>query len=108
MIPAVEFIDVAFFRLIFNLLVDYLVATGYLLPEQRDQWVQGWAQLIGVAGAVVFMGIWQYHSHKKDATKVSLTLKQEKPVVAEKTLQNIADGKPVNTSAYKYTQSQKI
>lgn len=69
MIPVlVEFFDVGFFRLLWVLFVDYLVATGFLVPDQRQQWVEGWGHLIGVAGAVVFMAIWQYHSHKKNTT----------------------------------------
>lgn len=65
-----EFFDVGFLRLLWALFVQYLVATGFLLPEQQSQWEQGWGHIISVAGTVIFIAIWQWHAHKKDVTKV--------------------------------------
>jgi len=74
MIAILEFFDVAFFRLFWALLIDYLIASGYLLPEQRQQWVEGYSHIIGVMGAVIFIAIWQYHSHKKDLATGTTTV----------------------------------
>lgn len=84
----VEFFDVAFLRLVFNLVIDYLIAAGYLLPEQREQWVQGYAHIIGILGAVIFMAIWQHKSHKKIVTTDSTTVIKDttelpEPVITE-------------------------
>lgn len=68
-----SFFDLAFLRVIFNLIVDYLISTGYLLPQQRDQWVNGWSHIIGIIGAVIFMAIWQHQSHKKEITKTTVS-----------------------------------
>jgi membrane associated rhomboid family serine protease len=84
-LPFIEFIDAGLLRLIFNLLVDYLISAGYLLPTQRQQWVDGYAHILGIFGAVVFMAIWQWHSHKKDATKQQLdvTVTENKPAIPQ-------------------------
>lgn len=57
---------VLFARLIFGLIIDLLIANGYLLPEQREQWVNGAVSVVGAAGAAILLAIYQYHSHKKD------------------------------------------
>lgn len=94
----IEFFDVAFLRLIFNLAIDYLISAGYLLPEQREQWVQGYAHIIGILGAVIFMAIWQHKGHKKttvektDTTVIQDTSSTEdQPVITEKKEVKIRD-----------------
>jgi hypothetical protein len=46
-----ELVDAQFLRLLWVLFIDYLIATGYLLPEQRTVWVDGFVHIIGAAGA---------------------------------------------------------
>ena len=70
------FFDVALVRYLFALAVDYLIATGFLMPEQRETWVNGGAHLLGVLGFVVFTAIWQYKSHHKPK-EVDVTLKTD-------------------------------
>lgn len=60
------FFDAAFIRLFWALLVDYLVSTGYLLPEQRQLWVDGYMNIVGAVGAIIFIAIWMHHSNKKE------------------------------------------
>jgi len=82
----IEFFDVAFLRLVFNLIVDYLITTGYLLPEQREQWVQGSAHIIGLVAAVTFMAIWQHKGHKKTVASTESTTvitDNQPPIVTE-------------------------
>jgi hypothetical protein len=61
-----EFIDSAFLRMLWVLFIDYLISAGYLLPEQRTLWEQSYINIIGVAGAMIFMGLWMHHSNKKE------------------------------------------
>jgi hypothetical protein len=61
----IEFFDAGFLRLLWALFVEYLVASGFLTSEQHDQWIDGLGHIIGIAGTVVFLAIWQWHSHKK-------------------------------------------
>lgn len=65
-----EFIDIGFMRYIFILCVDGLISGGYLMPEQREAWVNGWAHIVGLVGFVIFTAIWQHNSHKKTVTTV--------------------------------------
>ncbi len=69
MIGLIEFFDAGFLRLVWALLVDYLVSSGYLLPDQRQLWVEGYVHIVGAAGAILFVGIWMHHSNKKETLK---------------------------------------
>lgn len=83
MLPTlIEFFDVGFLRLLWALFVEYLVATGFLNADQHDQWINGVGHIISVAGTVVFLAIWQWHSHKKSVTKVVETV-EVTPVVKD-------------------------
>ena len=68
---------IMFLRLIFGLFIDLLIANGFLLPEQREVWTNGYTTIIGAIGAAVLLAIYQYHSHKKDF------LREERGVVPE-------------------------
>lgn len=83
--PLLELLDAGLVRLFVSLFVDYLISTGFLLPQQRQQWVEGWAQIVGGAGALVFIAIWQYHSHKKETLKVITQLPNQ---TTETTIEN--------------------
>jgi drug/metabolite transporter (DMT)-like permease len=67
MLVLVEFFDAAFLRLLWALVVDYLVTSGYLLPEQRQLWVEGYVHIVSAIGAILFIGIWMHHSNKKES-----------------------------------------
>ncbi len=69
--PLIEFLDVGFFRLLWALFVQYLVATNFLQPEQQQMWVDGAGHIISVAGTVIFLAIWQYKAHHKSTVKVT-------------------------------------
>ena len=69
----VDFLDTAFLRLLWSLFVDYLVSSGFLMPGQRQIWVDGYAHILGVAGAILFTGIWLHHSNKKDQIKATVS-----------------------------------
>lgn len=61
-----------FLIIVWGLVVDLLIANGYLLPEQRDLWVTGGLQLIGAVGGVTLVGIYAHHKldqHKKEVLR---------------------------------------
>ncbi len=98
MMELIGFFDAGLLRLIFTLLVDYLITAGFLLPEQRQQWVDGWGHVIGIAGGVIFMAIWQYHSHKKDLLKQPVTITKTSTEITqpETTTQSVSQYLPGN------------
>lgn len=74
MILITEFIDAAFLRLVWALLVDYLVASGFLFPEQRQVWVEGYVHILNAIGSIVFIAIWLHHANKKEKLKNTSTI----------------------------------
>lgn len=75
LIGILQLFDLHFLRLVFNLIIDYLITAGYLLPEQRAVWEQGYINIIGVVSAAVFMAIWQYKAKHPHTEKVEKTTK---------------------------------
>jgi hypothetical protein len=68
-----QIFDLHFVRLVFNLVIDYLITAGYLLPEQRAIWEQGYINIIGIISAAVFMAIWQYKAKHPTSTVKTTT-----------------------------------
>lgn len=62
-------IEMAAFRpfIIFavGMISDYLIARGFLAPENRQAWVEGWTQIIGAIGGVVMSALLLIHEIKK-------------------------------------------
>lgn len=69
MLGFIEIFDTQFLRLVWALFVDYLISSGYLLPQQRQLWVDGYVNIVGAIGAIIFLGIWLHHANKKDYQK---------------------------------------
>jgi len=69
MLPLIEFFDAAFLRLVWALLVDYLIASGFLFPEQRQVWVEGYVHILNAIGSIIFIAIWLHHANKKETVK---------------------------------------
>jgi hypothetical protein len=54
---------------IWGLIINLLIANGYLLPQQHDMWVNGGLELIGALGSVSLFSIWLHHSLTKTNQK---------------------------------------
>jgi len=48
-----------------GLLSDLAIARGWLMPDQRQQWVEAWTQIITAFGSVLLSTIVVYHEFKK-------------------------------------------
>lgn len=48
-----------------GMLSDYLIGHGFLAPENRQAWVDGWTQIIGATGGVILSALLLIHEIKK-------------------------------------------
>jgi len=76
---------------IWGLLVTLLIANGYLLPQQKDLWVNGGLELISAFGSVSLISIYLHHTlTKKNQEQISSNIQQ---------LVNNINNSPVNGKA---------
>lgn len=77
-----------------GLLSDYAIARGWLLPDQRQQWVDAWVQIITAAGSVLLSAIVVWHEFKKPhptLTKTTSNTTVVTPTSAPETLSTTSE-----------------
>jgi hypothetical protein len=57
-----------------GMISDYLIARGYLMPEQRQLWVEGWIQIISAVSAGLLSVVLLWHEFKVLHNKTTKTI----------------------------------